>query len=116
MKKKIKKEMKQKMNIRFQTYNLESLKTYKDSLKNLALKYNLNFSSINLPVEKKKFTVLKSPHVNKRAKEQFEIRLHNGLITLTTNIFSETLLQTLKTSLQSDVLVKFTLINSKCKN
>lgn len=108
--------MKQKMSIRFQTFNLGSIKTFKESIKNLADKHLLNFSSISLPVEKKKFTVLKSPHVNKRAKEQFEIRLHNGLIILTTNVFCERILQNIKASLPNDVLVKFTFTNQGCKN
>jgi ribosomal protein S10 len=43
----------------------------------------LNFNSIKfffLPVKQKKFTVLKSPHVYKKAREQFEIKLYTLLI------------------------------------
>lgn len=35
-----------------------------------------------LPVKNRRFTVLKSPHVNKTAREQFELREHKCLITL----------------------------------
>lgn len=37
---------------------------------------------IPLPTEEEKFTVLKSPHVNTRAREQFEIRKHKRLLDL----------------------------------
>ena len=35
---------------------------------------------IPLPTVKEKFTVLRSPHVNKKSREQFEIRTHKRLI------------------------------------
>ena len=35
---------------------------------------------IPLPTEISRFTVLKSPHVDKKSREQFEIRTHNELI------------------------------------
>ncbi|RZL17553.1 MAG: 30S ribosomal protein S10 [Pedobacter sp.] len=37
---------------------------------------------IPLPTEKKIFTVLKSPHVNKEAREQFELCAHKRLIDI----------------------------------
>ena len=37
---------------------------------------------IPLPTEKKIFTVLRSPHVNKKSREQFEIRTHKRLIDI----------------------------------
>lgn len=35
---------------------------------------------IPLPTKIKKFTVLRSPHVNKKSREQFEMRTHSRLI------------------------------------
>ncbi|WP_234366915.1 30S ribosomal protein S10 [Francisella tularensis] len=35
---------------------------------------------IPLPVRKEKFTILISPHVNKKARDQYEIRTHKRLI------------------------------------
>ena len=32
---------------------------------------------IPLPTRKEKFTVLRGPHVNKKSRDQFEIRTHN---------------------------------------
>jgi small subunit ribosomal protein S10 len=37
---------------------------------------------IPLPTRTEKFTVLKSPHVNKKAREQFEMRTHKRMIDI----------------------------------
>ena len=37
---------------------------------------------IPLPTKFKKYTVIKSPHVNKSSREQFEIRIHSRLIDI----------------------------------
>lgn len=37
---------------------------------------------VPLPTEITKFTVIRSPHVNKKSREQFEIRVHKRLIDL----------------------------------
>jgi small subunit ribosomal protein S10 len=37
---------------------------------------------IPLPTEKKIFTVLRSPHVNKKAREQFELLTHKRMIEI----------------------------------
>jgi small subunit ribosomal protein S10 len=37
---------------------------------------------IPLPTEKKIFTVLRSPHVNKKSREQFEITTHKRMIEI----------------------------------
>ena len=37
---------------------------------------------IPLPTEKNKWTVLRSPHVDKKSREQFEIRTHKMLIDI----------------------------------
>jgi len=37
---------------------------------------------IPLPTRTEKFTVLRSPHVNKKSREQFEIRTHKRLIDI----------------------------------
>ena len=37
---------------------------------------------IPLPTIKEKFTVLRSPHVNKKSREQFEIRTHKRLLDI----------------------------------
>ena len=37
---------------------------------------------IPLPTKKKKYTVLRSPHVDKKSREQFETRTHHHLIDI----------------------------------
>ena len=37
---------------------------------------------IPLPTEKSVYTVLRSPHVNKKSREQFEIRTHKRLVDI----------------------------------
>lgn len=37
---------------------------------------------IPLPTKIRKFTVLRSPHVNKKSREQFEMRVHSRLIEI----------------------------------
>jgi len=39
---------------------------------------------IPLPTEKKIFTVLRSPHVNKKSREQFQLRTHKRMIEIYT--------------------------------
>ena len=39
---------------------------------------------IPLPTHKKIFTVLRSPHVNKKSREQFQLRTHKRLIEIYT--------------------------------
>lgn len=50
----------------------------KKSFKNLHVKY----STVFLPKTVQKITLLKSPHVNKKAKEQFQISIYKVVITL----------------------------------
>ena len=45
-------------------------------------KLKLNFSSISLPTHIKKFCVLRSPHVNKDSREEFEIRIYKKFIDI----------------------------------
>lgn len=44
-----------------------------------------NIKIARLPVKNRRYTVLKSPHVNKNAREQFELREHKCIITLKFN-------------------------------
>jgi ribosomal protein S10 len=48
-------------------------------------KYNLNFTTSFLPQKKRKKTVLKSPHVNKKSKETFEVVKYSFIIQIKIN-------------------------------
>ena len=41
---------------------------------------------IPLPTNKKIYTVLRSPHIDKKSREQFEMKVHKQLITIITDI------------------------------
>lgn len=55
------------------------LNNFSTKLKNL---FSLigDCSIVKLPIKIQKFTLLRSPHVNKKAREQFEIRTYKRLI------------------------------------
>ena len=92
--------------LRFQTSDKKSCKSFKEALASLAKTKNLKFSSISLPMKRKKLTILKSPHVNKKAKEQFEVRLYNGLALFQSNVFEQEFIQNLNALLSADILAK----------
>ena len=62
------------------SYSQETLSLYINYLNIISSKLNLTFSTFNLPKKRKVITLLKSPHVNKKAKEQFEIKYFKTLI------------------------------------
>lgn len=68
--------------LRLKSVNSKKIHFLKEELKLLASEYGLYYSSISLPVNKSNITVLKSPHVNKKAKDQFEICVNNCLVIL----------------------------------
>ncbi|AFZ64360.1 30S ribosomal protein S10 (mitochondrion) [Nannochloropsis gaditana] len=102
--------------LRFQTHNKESFKHFVKTLKFLASAKNLDFSFISMPIEIKKFTVLKSPHVNKKAKERYEIRLYNGLILLKGAFLKNKLIHSINANISSDLLVKISFRYNQCSN
>ena len=73
--------------LRFQTYNKKSSVKFKKAVFFIAKSNHLYFSSIDLPIERKKITLVKSPHVNKKAKDQFETKLDNGLLVIKGSFF-----------------------------
>jgi len=45
-----------------------------------SLKGEISISVLRTPTRRKRFTLLKSPHVNKTAREQFEVRRYSCLL------------------------------------
>ena len=68
-----------------------------------------------IPKSKIKFTVLKSPHVNKTAQKQFEIRYYEKSIEISSyqNIFLIFLLKQSLQKLSKDVIIKIAIIFNK---
>lgn len=62
---------------------------------------------IPLPTAISRFTVLRSPHVNKKSREQFEIRTHKRLIDIETN--EQTVDALMKLDLSAGVDIKIRL-------
>jgi small subunit ribosomal protein S10 len=46
---------------------------------------NIDFKLVRLPKRIKRLTILKSPHVNKKARDQYEIRTYNLTFVITKN-------------------------------
>ena len=71
-----------KYQLKIQSVNKKALNLYLQSLQMLFKNLKFNYTYFNLPLKKKRITLLKSPHVNKTAREQFEIKNYKSIITL----------------------------------
>ena len=69
---------------------------------------------IPLPVRKEKFSVLTSPHVNKDAQDQYEIRTHKRLVIIV-NPTEKTVDALMKLDLAAGVDVQISLDDSSSK-
>ena len=73
----------QKIRIRLKSFDHRTLDTATVKIVNTAEKSGAKVvGPIPLPVKKKVWCVLKSPHVNKRGGEHYEIRIHKRLIEI----------------------------------
>jgi small subunit ribosomal protein S10 len=68
-----------KFEIQLKSIDKKSLSFYTLFLKKVFCKTNAVYSHANLPIKKKRITLLKSPHVNKSAREQFELRCYKSI-------------------------------------
>ena len=80
-----------KYQIKIKSLHKESVKLYINFLQKMLRKIKVNFSIIALPEKKNRVTLLKSPHVNKGAREQFEIRYYRTLLKIKSDIDHKTL-------------------------
>jgi ribosomal protein S10 len=71
-----------------------------------------NFSIQNLPTKKKRLTLLKSPHVNKKAKEQFELKIYKTAIYIN-NIKTKNFLKFLIFNKPKNIKLKFKIFYGK---
>ncbi len=63
-----------------------------NKLKQWSLDKNIVEKQVFLPKKKKRFTLLRSPHVDKKARDQFEQATSNRLICLKLNATEKTIL------------------------
>lgn len=74
------------LTIELKTVNKPILIIYTTFLKTLFLKLKLNFKIICMPTLKKRFTLLRSPHVYKKTREQFELTRYKQTINIYSNL------------------------------
>ena len=74
---------KQNIRIRLKAYSNEILDQSTEEIVNTAKRTGAQVRGpIPLPTKKEVFTVLRSPHVTKKSREQFETRTHKRLIDI----------------------------------
>src|SRR3989339_579982 len=74
-------EVKQKIRIKLKAYDHRMIDKSARQIIETALRSGASITGpVPLPVEKNKVTVIKSPHVFKDSREQFEMRTHKRLI------------------------------------
>ena len=75
--------MSQKIRIKLKSYDHHLVdKSAEKIVKTVKATGAIVSGPIPLPTEKKIYTVLRSPHVNKEAREQFELSTHKRLIDI----------------------------------
>jgi small subunit ribosomal protein S10 len=76
--------MAQKLRIRIEAYDCKSIDQAASDIVNSAKRTGAKVRGpIPLPTKIERFTVLRSPHVDKKAREQFEIRTHKRILYIT---------------------------------
>ena len=75
--------VKDKIRIRLKGYDFRLLDQSTAEIVDTAKRTGANVSGpIPLPTQIQRFTVLRSPHVDKKSREQFEIRTHKRLLDI----------------------------------
>jgi len=82
----------EKIRVRLESFNSELLTSSCKKIVDLITSNGVNkYSMVSLPTDKRIYCVLRSPHVNKDAREHFEIRVHKRILDIsydsTINIF-----------------------------
>lgn len=74
---------KERIRIRLKAYDYRVLDQSTGEIVSTALRTGAQIAGpIPLPTEKRKYTVLRSVHADKRSREQFEIRTHKRLLDI----------------------------------
>ncbi|MFW6159278.1 MAG: 30S ribosomal protein S10 [Planctomycetota bacterium] len=73
----------QRIRIRMEAYDHEVLDQSAEQIINAVLRTGARISGpVPLPTRIERYTVLRSPHVDKKSREQFEIRTHRRIIDI----------------------------------
>jgi small subunit ribosomal protein S10 len=96
----------QKIRVRLRAFDAELIDQSAKSIVNAVARAGAKVSGpVPLPTRTNKYTVLRSPHVNKKSREQFEMRTHKRLIDII-NPTSETINALMKLELPAGVDVE----------
>jgi small subunit ribosomal protein S10 len=91
--------MTQKIRVNFKAYDPKQLDKAVKEIVSIVRRSGANvIGPIPLPTKRQKWCVLRSPHVNKKSREQFEINTHKRLLYIT-----ETTPQTMDSLMKLDV-------------
>ena len=91
--------MKQKIRVNFKAFDAKQLDRAVREIVSIVRRTGANVAGpIPLPTKKQKICVLRSPHVNKKSREQFEMNTHKRLLYIT-----ETTPQTMDSLMKLDV-------------
>jgi len=73
----------QRIRIRMEAYDHEVLDRSAEQIVNAVLRTGAKVSGpVPLPTRIERYTVLRSPHIDKKSREQFEIRTHKRIIDI----------------------------------
>ncbi|XBT18151.1 MAG: 30S ribosomal protein S10 [Candidatus Shikimatogenerans sp. Tser] len=74
---------KKRLKIKIYSYNILLINTFINKIIRIIYEYKGEFiGPIFLPTKKKIFTILKSPHVHKKSREQFVFSIHKRLLII----------------------------------
>lgn len=74
---------KERIRVRLRGFDIDLVEQSSKAIVQTVVKAGAKVSGpVPLPTRINKFTVLRSPHVNKKAREQFEMRTHKRLIDI----------------------------------
>ena len=75
-----------KSKIKFKSFNIYKLEEIIKNLHNIGTDNDLNPKIVSLNKSKKRFTILKGPHVHKKARDQYELTTHSKILFINGSI------------------------------
>ncbi|MBN9416136.1 MAG: 30S ribosomal protein S10 [Candidatus Eremiobacteraeota bacterium] len=95
---------KQRIRIKLKAYDHLILDESSEKIVQIARQTGANISGpVPLPTEKNRYCVLRSPHVDKKSREHFEVRTHKRLIDIYFDPQQKTIEQLMKVDLPAGV-------------
>ena len=97
------------LDLKFKAFNKRALEVYVPFCVRVAKEMGIQTSGIiRMPVETRRMTVLRSPHVDKTARDQFEMQTHSRLVRVfnTSELASQKLVRYIEENLPADIFLK----------